>query len=198
MIELSASAPGVVERLLEALRRPGAVLLLPTETVYGLICRADDAAAIERISCLKQRKEGKRYGWFLRDWSELKNCGLVSNGVADDLARRYFPGPLTLIIKTCAGATQGVRIPAHPLLAQLLARISAPLAQTSANASGQPDPKRLSEALAQLSGQPDVAVDGGILPGAPCGSTVVDTTTCPAVILRQGALQLGDRELVAP
>ena len=198
MIELSATAPGAVDCLRAALDRPGTVLLLPTETVYGLVCRADDAAAVERVGRLKQRQAGKRYGWFLRNWDELENCGLVSNPVADYLARRYFPGPLTLIVRTAAGATQGVRIPAHPLLEELLTQISGPLAQTSANASGHPDPKSLSEALAQLSGRPDVAVDGGILPDAAIGSTVVDTTINPAVVLRRGTLQLTDRELAAP
>ena len=179
---------GIVALLAEALRRPGGVVLVPTETVYGLIARAADEIACKRIFELKNRPVEKRIGWFISDWGKLENFGVAIEGLPTLLAERFMPGALTVIAPTCGGGTQGIRIPDHPLLSALLKEFDEPLVQTSANASGNPDPLSAADALAQLHGEVDAAVDGGdLLPGA-TGSTVVDATGEKVKVLRYGAL----------
>ena len=180
--DIAASAALIAE----VLRQPGAVALVPTETVYGLICRANDCAAVSEIVRLKHRVAGKFFGWFVRDCDVAKKFGLIFSDTAENLAEEYFPGAVTLILPTINGTTQAVRIPDHPLIKALLEYFDEPLVQTSANASGMPDALSLEQALVQLDGEPNVACDGGILPSDASGSTVVNVAENPPKILRQG------------
>ena len=179
-----------VSVLYDALQKPGAVILVPTETVYGLVARAGDEVAYRRIYALKQRPFEKRLGWFIGDWRKLSGFGVDMSGLPERLAEQFFPGALTIIAPRYDGGTQGIRVPDHPLLKSLLDKIGEPLIQTSANASGQRDPLSCSEAVSQLSGEVDCAVDGGVLPADACGSTVVDACGTVLKILRQGAVDL--------
>ena len=174
----------------EILRRPGAVLLLPTETVYGLVCRAGDKAACRRLFELKQRPESKVVGWFVSGIKMLEEHGVVLNDVSRRLIERYTPGALTIIAPTAEGKTQGFRIPDHLLLTRILDLVGEPLAQTSANASGNPDAANCAEALAQLHGEVDFFVDGGAVPEERCASTVVDASGSGLKILRQGSVYI--------
>ncbi len=178
----------IVQEAVETLRRPGAVILVPTETVYGLVCRAADETACRRIFDLKQRPFSKVLGWFVSGIPMLKQCNIIVNDCAADLIARYTPGAITLISATADGGTQGYRIPDHSLLAAIVEKIGEPLAQTSANASGQPDARSCHEALSQLAGSVDFFVDGGVIAEASMASTVVDTTVSPIKILRQGSV----------
>ena len=173
-------------RIAEVLKRPGAVALVPTETVYGLVCRAADKEAVERIVRLKHRNAGKFFGWFVRDCRIAENCGLVFSETAKRLASEYFPGAVTLIVSAQNGSSQAVRIPDHPLIRELLKHFDEPLVQTSANGSGMPDAITPEQALQQLDGEVDIVCDGGELPPDAAGSTVVNTVAVPPVILRQG------------
>ena len=107
----------IITEAVEILRRPGAVILIPTETVYGLVCRAADETACRRIFELKQRPFSKVLGWFVSGIPMLEQHNVIVNDCAADLISRYTPGALTLISKTSDGGTQGYRIPDHPLLA---------------------------------------------------------------------------------
>lgn len=178
----------IVQKAVENLRRPGAVILVPTETVYALICRASDEAACRRIFELKQRPFSKVLGWFVSGIPMLQKCNVVVNDRAAELISRYTPGALTLISETADRETQGYRIPDHPLLAAIVEQLDEPLAQTSANASGQPDARSCQEAISQLAGSVDYFVDGGMIPEESKASTVVDTTVYPVKILRQGSV----------
>jgi L-threonylcarbamoyladenylate synthase len=176
--------------LAEILRRPGAVVLVPTETVYGLIARASDEEAIKRIYGLKGRQFDKPLGWFVGDWKKLPEYGVNITGLPEKLAAEYCPGALTIIAPRTDGSTQGFRVPDTPLLAALLREIGEPLVQTSANASGMPDAADCEGALLQLNGEVDCAVDGGKIDGVISGSTVVDACGEKIKILRQGKLDL--------
>ena len=176
--------------LAEILNYDGAVALVPTETVYGLIARAGDKKAAERIFELKHRHSAKRLGWFVHDWRMLESFGVDLSGLPEKLAETYCPGPLTIIAPCADGSTQGFRVPDSPLLAELLKKIGHPLVQTSANASGMPDARSCLEALSQLDGEVDCAVDGGAIPDDACGSTVADATGERIKILRQGPIDL--------
>ena len=173
----------------EVLNRPGSVALVPTETVYGLVAKVGDELAYRKIFELKQRSEAKVLGWFAADWRTLEDYGVQLEGLPRLLAEKYCPGAITIIASLKNGGTLGFRSPAHPLLQEIL-KLTGPLYQTSANLSGQPDPLDAASALAQLSGEPDIAVDGGKLPEGAQGSTVVDATGKELRILRQGALKI--------
>ena len=174
----------------ETLKIDGSVVLLPTETVYGLAARAGDKAAEKRIYELKHRAAAKRLGWFVGDWRKLPQYGVILDGLPEQLAEAYCPGALTVIAPCSDGSTQGFRVPDSPLLQLILEKVDVPLVQTSANASGMPDARSCDEALAQLSGLVDCAVDGGCIPDGATGSTVVDACGKKIKILRQGTVDL--------
>lgn len=185
--ECAAKLAGVLET-------PGSVVLVPTETVYGLVGKYGDKAAYRRIFELKQRSEEKVLGLFVPDAAALEKLHVQLEGYPEKLIRRFTPGPLTIIAPCSDGGTLGFRIPDHPLLLALL-RLTGPLYQTSANLSGRPDPLDLDSALAELSGMPDAAVDGGPLPPGAKGSTVVKTTGTGIEVLRRGALEIDTEKL---
>ena len=178
---------GALSKLFE---KEGAVALVPTETVYGLIARAGDKVAEERIFELKKRNTSKLLGWFIGNWRKLPEYGVILDGLPEKLAEKYCPGPLTVIAPCKDGSTQGFRVPDTPFLLELLEKFNGVLVQTSANASGQPDARSCDEALSQLSGTVDIAVDGGDIEGDICGSTVVDATGDKIKILRKGTIDL--------
>ena len=171
----------------EVLNRPGSVALVPTETVYGLVAKVGDELAYRKIFELKQRSEAKVLGWFVAEWRSLRQYGVELSGLPEQLAEKYCPGAITIIASLKNGGTLGFRSPAHSLLQEIL-KLTGPLYQTSANLSGKPDPRDVDSALAELSGTPAVAVDGGVLPAGACGSTIVDAAGEELKILRQGQL----------
>lgn len=180
--------PAAVETACRILHEPGAVLLVPTETVYGLICRAGDAAAVEKIYRLKCRDHRKLLTLFANGWQMVPDADFSPEAIR--LAEKYCPGAITLIVNGRKGGTIGFRMPDHPFILALLEKCGCALASTSANLSGEPNVRSVKEALEQLNGEPDLAVDGGILPPDALASTVVDTTCDPVKIVRQGALQV--------
>lgn len=181
------------EQAVEAGRRmleiPGAVLLIPTETVYGLVCRWDDAAAREKIYALKERDGRKPLAMFAADAPMLENTGVILAGYPAKLLRDFTPGPITIIAPNRDGATTGFRIPDHPYVRALLARGGMPLASTSANHSGSPNALTVQEALAELAGEVDLVIDAGAIPPDSLASTVVDVSKPGECrILREGPI----------
>jgi L-threonylcarbamoyladenylate synthase len=178
----------IVKEVTNILQNPGAVILVPTETVYGLIAKADDPIAKERIYQLKKREENKRLGWFVPNWEKVDKYGIMLNDIGKNLAKKYFPGPLTLIAPKDDGSTQSIRTPNHPLLLAILQEIDCPLWQTSANASGFPDAKNVNDAISMLDGEVDLAIDGGPLEKNSSSSTIISVVDSTPKILRQGNL----------
>ena len=176
------------------LRALGSVAIVPTETVYGMVSRVTPEGA-ERIYSLKRRAGSKRLGWFVGDWRGLEKYGVVFTPAVRKLAERFMPGAITVIAPTRDGGGIGFRMPDHPFLSALLVAMDEPLLQTSANLSGAPDSLTLDDALKELDGTVEVAVDGGELPPESLASTVVDARTEELHILRQGALKLDLRDL---
>lgn len=158
----------------QALNRPGGVVLAPTETVYGLICARADAEAVERIYELKRRPASKQLANFVPDLAAVENA--VSAPVPENakkFVRAFCPGPITLVIPDGKGGTYGFRIPDHPFILGLLRACGKILASTSANLSGEPPAHDVGQALSSLDGEPDLAVDGGPIDEASRPSTVV-------------------------
>ncbi len=179
--------------------RGGDLVVMPTETVYGIACRPDDTRATARLFDAKARPRGLNLAVLTASADEA--LALVERTpFADALAAALWPGPLTMVLPRGEraaewalgedGGTIGVRVPDLPLAGALLAR-TGPLAVTSANRSGEP-PAETAEGLLSAFGD-EVAVyltiadDAGAGSGEP--STVIDLTNPPRIrLLRAGAL----------
>jgi tRNA threonylcarbamoyl adenosine modification protein (Sua5/YciO/YrdC/YwlC family) len=167
--------------------RSGAVLAFPTDTVYGLGASVDDEVAQKRIYSIKGRPVGMPLILMVAAQSQLE--GLVHvDGRAEAMIRRWWPGPLTLILHARGGTTLGVRIPAHKVALELL-RHAGPLMTTSANLHGREPAMNAAEA-SQLDGVMAV-LDGGTAPGG-TASTVVDLTGPEPHVLREGAISTAE------
>jgi L-threonylcarbamoyladenylate synthase len=188
-----ASDPQAVQTAISVLSNSGLVAF-PTDTVYGLASLTTDRISIERLYQAKGREQTKAIAVLLGDPSHLDRIALELPEKARLLARRFWPGALTLIVprrpelpeNLSPYPTVGVRMPNHPFALELL-RETGPLATTSANLSGYPDAVTAQEVLSQLENRFDLLIDGGATPGG-VPSTVVDCTKPDLPILRQGAI----------
>lgn len=163
--------------------RTGAVIAFPTDTVYGLGASADDEVARRRIYQIKGRPVGLPLILMVAAESQLQGWVHVDSR-SEAMMRRWWPGPLTLILHAIGGGTLGVRIPKHKVALELL-RTSGPLMTTSANLHGH-DPAMTAEEAAALAGVMAV-LDGGTAPGG-TASTVLDLTGPEPHVLREGAI----------
>ena len=156
----------------DILRREDGVLLVPTETVYGLVCDAAREAARAKIYDMKRRPASKLLTLFFASVQPASDVLPEMPETAKRFAEAFCPGPVTLIVPDGDGCT-GFRIPDHPALLRLLSAYGRPLASTSANLSGQPPAHSADEALASLALSPDGVMDGGPIPPDSVASTVV-------------------------
>ena len=165
------------------LLRSGGVLAFPTDTVYGLGASVDDEVAQKRIYQIKGRPVGMPLILMIAAESQLEDLVHVDSR-AEAYMRKWWPGPLTLILYAKGGGTLGVRIPKHPVALELL-RHSGPLMTTSANLHGREPAMNAGEAGAL---QGVIAVlDGGVAPGG-TASSVLDLTGPDPHVLREGAI----------
>ncbi len=171
-----------------AVLRAGGVIVMPTETVYGLATRYDNAAGRDRIFALKHRPADKQLQMLAADLPSALAAGVVAEPRLEKMARQLWPGPLTVICRGVAEPTVGLRIPDHPFVRELLRQVGFPLAATSANRSGQPPAKTAAAAAADLLGEADLVIDGGCTDGV--ASTIVSLLEAAPKILRPGAISL--------
>lgn len=175
--------------------RAGAVIAIPTDTVYGVAALPEFAP---RLFVVKRRPERVDLPVLVADVAAAESIATLDD-VAHRLARQWWPGALTLVVRRRPGfdadlgehaETVGVRAPAHDLVLELLRR-TGPLATTSANLHGQP-PLTTAMAVREVFDETEVAVilDGGTCDGQP--STVLDCTVSPPRVLREGAIQGAD------
>lgn len=177
----------IIRECISALSVNGTVLLVPTETVYGLVCRASDKDAAKKIYELKKRSENKPFALFVHNLEALKKTDALLLPAAEKLASKLCPGPITIIVPDKSGLSKtGFRIPDHNFILKLLRELGEPLASTSANLSGKPPALTVDEALADFNGEPELAVDNGPLPENAIASTVVDFSADGFRILREG------------
>lgn len=158
------------------------MLAFPTDTVYGLAAAADDELATKRVYQIKGRPVGMPLILMVAAESQLEGWVHVDSR-SEALMRRWWPGPLTLILHAVGGGTLGVRIPKHRVALGLL-RSSGPLMTTSANLHGKEPAMTAAEAA--LPGVMAV-LDGGVAPGG-VASTVLDLTGPDPHVLREGAI----------
>jgi L-threonylcarbamoyladenylate synthase len=172
MIRIPCSDASAAAVFRDILRRDDGVLLVPTETVYGLVCDAAHEAARAKIYEMKRRPASKLLTLFFASREAVETAFPDMPETAKRFAAAFCPGPVTLIVPD-GDAFTGFRIPDHPALLNLLKACGRPLASTSANLSGQPPAHTVDEALASLAIPPDGVLDGGAIPPDSAASTVI-------------------------
>ncbi|WP_441291394.1 L-threonylcarbamoyladenylate synthase [Sorangium sp. KYC3313] len=190
---LAADAASIA-RAAEILRR-GGLVAFPTETVYGLGARADDARAARGIFEAKGRPPGNPLIVHVPDVASARALADGWPPDAERLAHAMWPGPLTLIVARRAdrvadvvaagGPTVAIRIPVHPVARALLDAVGLPIAAPSANRSTEISPTTAEHVEKSLGGRIDAILDGGPT-AVGIESTIVDVTRSPARVLRPG------------
>lgn len=183
------------EAAVDAIER-GEIVGLPTDTVYGLAIDPSSETAVTRLYELKGRPVGKPIGLLAASLEQAATIGVIE-GVAGDLAARFWPGALTLVVRPrvvlpnwVSGQyvrTVGIRVPDHETAIGFLEE-TGPLAVTSANLSGGPETYDNDGARAVLGDRVAFYIEGSC-PGE-MASTVVDATGTDLVVLREGAIDL--------
>ena len=200
-IELNeANHDSVLEHARELITQAG-VIVMPTDTVYGLVCDARDEGAIRKMFVIKQRLLERVFPIFVKDIATARRYAYISDAKARFLDS-IWPGAVTVVFRqkgklpailTGGQDTIGIRVPAHPFLLELLARLDFPLAQTSANISNEPPAKNKEEIERYFNGsevQLDLIIDAGQILGA--SSTVIDFTGESPIIARSGLVSKQD------
>ncbi len=184
----------MVDEVIATLRR-GALVILPTDTVYGVAAdpgtpgapRAPDTpGAEERLSRVKRRPDNKPISLLAADCRQVEASRAELGVIGRALADRYWPGALTMVLKT--GATwEGFRVPNHPVTLAILKAMGGVLRVTSANMSGEAPALTAAAAVAALGSAVELVVDAGPAPGG-VPSTVVKIGFCRCDLLREGAI----------
>jgi L-threonylcarbamoyladenylate synthase len=182
--------------------RAGGVVVVPTDTVYGLAARPDDADAVRTVYRLKDRPEGMPLPVLAATLDQVRALGVEVTDAGSALADRWWPGPLTLAFGFGPGERPqwldardevAVRIPDHDFVRGLL-RTTGVLLVTSANPHGTPTPRAAGDVAASLGHAVDLIVDGGELTEVP--STLVNVRAAGAVVEREGAITRAEIERV--
>jgi L-threonylcarbamoyladenylate synthase len=176
----------------------GGLVAFPTDTVYGLASLPFQAEYVERLYVAKGRNSERAIALLLGDYEQLGQVARDIGETAKLWARKFWPGPLTLIVPRLESLPDvlssttsiGVRVPDHPVALALLNMVG-PLAVTSANLSGYQNTNTAQEVYDQLNGRIHLILDGGHTPGG-VPSTVVDCTAGDPIVLREGPITLDD------
>jgi len=182
-----------IEKIVSSLKA-GTVLVLATDTVYGLVCDAQNEKALEKIFYIKKRDRSKPLLTFVNSIYGVNEVALL-NEKQKTFLKNIWPGQVTVIIKTdkklspliCKNGTVGVRVPKYPFLNLILEKFKKPLAQTSANVSGEGATTKINEIIEQFKNanvQPDIIVDSGDLPNRE-PSIIIDITEDKIKTLRE-------------
>ncbi len=174
-----------IEKAVEVLKK-GGVIIFPTDTVYGMGCRFDNKSAIARIRNIKGSNQ--EFPLLISNIDQSHHIVKI-NDVAKNLAQRFWPGGLTIIVEKASGLGKiGIRIPSHKIPLTLIEKIGVPIIGTSANFHGQKSPTSYEDLDKRLISMVDFVVHGEC--DKKIQSTVVDSTTLPVRILRRGAVDV--------
>jgi len=177
----------------------GAVIAFPTDTLYAVGARARDPLAVQRLYRAKQRPASQPMVWLVTGRDQVEPDAVITEA-AGDLMRRFWPGPLTLVLAARAhpdGTTIAVRAPDHEVALTLLRSLGEPIASSSANPAGQPPPVDADHVIAGMGDRIDLVLDGG-----PCRigqpSTILDLSGEVPRILRPGAISVASLNIALP
>jgi L-threonylcarbamoyladenylate synthase len=191
---------------IQSVLNSGGVIAFPTDTFYGLGADPFNPDALSKIFRIKQRPADKPLLILIHSLDQLEELTQEVTGNARKLMEHFWPGPLTLIFRAAPGlpdaltagtGTIGIRLPDHPFTRRLLETLDRPLTAPSANISGTGELRTAQQVENALGEKLDLIIDGGPAPGGK-PSTVLDTTTNPPTLIREGALSCNDLESVLP
>ena len=183
----------------------GDLVVLPTDTVYGIAADAFSPRAVDGLLSAKMRGRDMPVGVLVGSWRGLDGLVLSVPAYVRELVEAFWPGGLSLVVSQAPslswdlGDSRGtvmVRMPLHPVILEVLAE-TGPLAVSSANVSGQPPATSAAEAQAQLGNAVDVYLESGSC-GEAVASTIVDVTSAAPQVLRLGAVSLASLREVVP
>jgi L-threonylcarbamoyladenylate synthase len=164
----------------------GKLVVLPTDTVYGVAAHWQCAAAQDQLYRIKQRDSGKPIPLLAADIQDIEKHGAVFSDVERRLAEHFWPGPMTLLLRT-GNCVEGFRVPDHDIVRSVLRQAGGLLRVTSANLSGHPPALTAMEAVESIGESVSIVLDAGPAPGG-IASTVVRVDNGKIVILRQGPI----------
>jgi L-threonylcarbamoyladenylate synthase len=188
-------APSSIEKAITILEA-GGVVAFPTETFYGLAADATNEKAVDRIFEIKGRSFNNPIALII---SKENDLDLLTDNIPEEakkLMAAFWPGPLTLVFKaspsvsprlTAGTGKIGIRISSHPIAQALAAGLGRPITATSANLSGGRECTTAEEVRGQMANAQLTVIDGGPTLGGR-GSTFLDVTVDPLVLLREGAI----------
>ena len=200
IISIEEAKKGQGEKAVAVLKK-GGLIIYPTDTCYGLGADATNPLAIEKLMAFKGEREGKPVAVAVSNLAMAEEYVFLSPA-ARALAKKYLPGPLTLV---CQGkhktdprlesgeGTLGIRVPNTPLVLTIIAALGKPITTTSANISGGTSPYSRSswekETPQERQALVDLFLNAGNLPFSP-PSTVIDVSSKEIKIVRQGAIKI--------
>ena len=202
-VVLPAFDPASLERAARAIQ-DGELVIVPTDTVYGVAASLARPDAIERMYRAKGRRPDKPIALLVDRFEDVELVAAEIPEAARRLMEAFWPGGLTIVLRaqanvpaavTAGGPTIAVRMPDHPIPRDLIRRLGEPLPTTSANRSNQPSAVTLAEAVRDLGAAVSVALDAGPAPGG-IESSVVDATNLPPIVYRVGAVSIEALETV--
>lgn len=197
-VDQNHPSESVLEQALDVLRNKG-VLVMPTDSVYGIGCAAfSNNPAHPRIFAIKQRDRAQTLPWLVGANDALHRYGKNVPHWMDDLVKTFWPGALTLVVpasdevapeyRNAQDNTIGLRMPASSLVCTLSLRLGIPLATTSANTHGAPSPTNAHELEERIVAAADLTLDAGPAPKGVASTVVSCDTTGHPRILREGFL----------
>lgn len=168
----------------------GGLVIIPTETVYGIAADATNKKALNKLYEIKKRPKDKPFAMLIADESQVEKLASDIPVAAYKLMHKFWPGPLTILLKSKDQGKVGLRMPDNRIALEIMLKAKVPLACPSANISDQPAPINFQEAIKDLDGLVDLAIDAG---ATKLGkeSTIVDLTLEPLQIVRSGAIKDG-------
>ena len=168
--------------------RQGGLVAFPTETVYGIAVNLLDRKAVNKLYKVKNRPKSKPFTVHIAKIRTVRDMGCRITKEAKRLIDRFWPGPLTIILKSRSGKRIGFRMPANKAALSLIRQAEVPVAAPSANMSDGIPAKNARQVLRDLDGKIDMLLDGGQTKVG-VESTIVDLTTESCKILREGAIK---------
>jgi len=175
--------------------KKGGLVIIPTDTVYGIAVNMLDEKAVSRLSELKGRPKDKPFSLLIADKSKIEDFAMKIPVAAYKLMDKFWPGPLTLVLQSSKSGTIGIRMPDEKIALSVITHAQVPVACPSANISGSPAPKTFQDAIKDLEGKVDFAIDSGPT-RLQVESSVVDLSKGELKISRESALTKEEIEKV--
>jgi len=182
------------DKIAEAARiiRQGGLVIFPTETVYGVAADSNNPRAMDRLRDVKRRSDGKLFSILVAQRGIIDNYSTYTHPNLYKVIDKYWPGPLTVIVPAKhEGETIGIRMPDHTVALRLVEESGCTLAAPSANLEGKKAPINCQEALEDLDGLVDLALDGGPVDFG-ISSTILDFTKTHPTVIREGVITQPD------